>query len=433
MLSKENNELLCRVGPGTPMGELLRRYWMPALLEEEVGEPDGAPIRLRLLGEDLICFRDSKGRIGIVEAYCAHRRAGLYFARNEDCGLRCIYHGWKFDVDGNCVDIPSEPDHGASFKNRPRIVSYPNAVRGGVVWIYMGPPEFASQPPDFEWSTLPVRQRTATKRLQQCNWAQAVEGGIDSSHISYLHGRTDTQPKTVKHGETLVKYWDVDRSPVLEVKETPYGMLIAARRDAGENDAYYWRITQFLLPFYTMIPPRGAGQDSRDAWYYGHAWVPIDDEHTWSWSFSASPHREYSDDELKLHGARDGFWGPTDENYRPVLNKQNDYRISRDRQRKENFSGIDGIPNQDSAVQESMQPVVDRTRERLGHSDRAIVNFRRTILRMAEENAAGQPPESAQRGDWYKVRSAFALLGRSVKFDEGAAWLLNVVRRKAAE
>jgi phenylpropionate dioxygenase-like ring-hydroxylating dioxygenase large terminal subunit len=431
MLSKDNNDLLTRVGPGTPMGELLRRFWMPALLEEEIARPDCDPVRLRLLGEDLVAFRDTDGRVGIVEAYCAHRRAGLFFGRNEECGLRCVYHGWKFDVDGNCVDIPSEPDGGAALMAKAKIKSYPTAVRGGVIWIYMGPAGLRSQPPEFEWSTLPYRQRTATKRWQQNNWAQAVEGGIDSSHISFLHGRTVAQPATAKRGEVVMKYWDGDRHPVFEVKETSYGMMIAARRDVPGEDCYYWRITQFLLPFYTMIPPRGSGRDSRDTWYYGHAFVPIDDENTWSWSFSANPHGEYSDEEMELHGGRTGHWGPTDENYHPTLNKQNDYRLSRERQRQGNFTGIDGIPNQDSAVQESMGPIVDRTRELLGHSDRAITQFRRMLLRLASECAAGQDPDVALHPDWYRVRSAFALLGRDKRFDEGAAWLMSTERQAA--
>ena len=186
MLSQSDNELLTRVGPGTPMGELLRRFWIPGLLEEEVPEPDCPPVRLRLLGEDLVAYKDTDGNIGVLDNYCAHRRASLFFGRNGEGGLRCVYHGWKFNVEGRCVDMPSEPAE-SNFKDKVRITSYPAVARGGIVWLYMGSPEHQPELPQFEWSLLPDGQRVATKRLEECNWAQAVEGGIDSSHISFLH------------------------------------------------------------------------------------------------------------------------------------------------------------------------------------------------------------------------------------------------------
>jgi phthalate 4,5-dioxygenase len=432
MLSKENNDLLTQVGPGTPMGNLLRRFWMPALLEAEIAAPDCDPVRLRLLGEDLIAFRDSAGRIGVIEAHCAHRGASLFFGRNEECGLRCVYHGWKFDVDGNCVDMPSEPDGGDNLKPKAKLVSYPTVVRGGVVWLYMGPAAFPARPPDFEWSLLPARQRTATKRVQQCNWAQAVEGGIDSSHLSYLHGRTEKQmvgaPQTFPHN----KYNAADRHPVFDVKETPYGLLIAARRNAGE-DSYYWRLTQFLLPFYSMIPPVVNADDSSEFPYDGHAWVPIDDHSTWTWSFSANPYRAYTEAEADWHGGPTGMWGPIDERYRPLQHAGNDYGIDRNKQRQDSFTGIAGIPNQDAAVQESMGPISNRMREHLGHSDRAIVNFRRLMLNLAAQCAQGIGPEAAKHGELYAVRSGALVLDRPVEFEEGAAWLLSGGKREAAE
>lgn len=416
MLSMADNERLTRVGPGTPMGELFRRFWMPALLSEEIAERDGAPVRLRLLGEDLVAFRDTQGRVGIVDAYCAHRRAGLYFGRNEDCGLRCVYHGWKFNVDGECVDMPSEPQ-GMTANTRVRIKAYRTAERNGVVWVHMGAPEHEPALPDFEWSRLPERQHTATKRWQQCNWAQAVEGGIDSAHISFLHSRSE---KTALPSN---KYHASDRHPVFEVQEAPHGLLIAARRNA-EPGTYYWRVTQFLLPFYSMIPPVGDFADSSREPYDGHAWVPIDDENTWTWSFSASPARAYADEELEFRGGRDGFWGPVDAQYRPLYNRDNDYRIDRARQRTGNFTGIEGIPNQDAAVQESMGPIVDRSKERLGASDRGIVQFRRLMLRLARELEEGRPPAAAADGGLYNVRSASLLLPVDVPVAEGAAKLL---------
>ncbi|MDA0238649.1 MAG: Rieske 2Fe-2S domain-containing protein [Proteobacteria bacterium] len=249
MLSKKNNELLTRVGPGTVMGSLLRRFWMPGFFEEEVAKPDDPPVRLRLLGEDLVAFKDSDGRIGVIEEHCHHRRASLYFGRNEECGLRCVYHGWKFDVDGNCVDMPSEPNPSKTLMAKAKLISYPTCVRGGVVWIYMGPAELCPpSPPMFEWSYLDRGHHAATKRLQQCNWAQAVEGGIDSSHISFLHANLGDAGVS-NFNRKRDKYAIQDRHPEFFISDTDYGMTIAARRN-GEADSYYWRITQFLMPFY---------------------------------------------------------------------------------------------------------------------------------------------------------------------------------------
>jgi phthalate 4,5-dioxygenase len=428
MVSQADNARLTRVGPGTAMGNLLRRFWMPALIESELGGPDGPPLRLRLLGEDLVAFRDTAGRIGILEAACAHRRVSLYFGRNEECGLRCAYHGWKYDVEGNCIDIPSEPDGGAALKPLARRVAYPTAVRGGVVWVYMGPKDFAAAPPDFEWSLLPERQRTVTKRLQECNWAQAVEGGIDSAHVSFLHQRVSLAPLPQPRTPLLV----ADRRPLFEVKETRFGLWVAARREAGP-DRFYWRITPFLLPFFQMIPPVVEVPDTHDCPYSGHAWVPIDDESIWTWSFGASPHRAYSDAELAFHGAPDGQWGPVDAHYRPLRHRGNDYGIDRAAQKQGVYSGIEGLANQDAAVQESMGAIVDRTREVLGTSDRAIVLFRRLMLRLAAALEAGQEPEAARHGDWYKVRAAAVVLDRHIPFEDGAAWLLEGATRAAAE
>jgi phenylpropionate dioxygenase-like ring-hydroxylating dioxygenase large terminal subunit len=421
MLSRNDNELLTRVGRGTPMGELLRRFWFPALLEAELPTPDGPPVRLRLLGEDLVAFRDSDGRIGILDAYCAHRRAQLFFGRNEERGLRCAYHGWKYDAEGRCIDMPSEPPQ-TRCMDRIRLKAYRSATRGGVVWVYMGPPEFAAELPDFEWVRLPEPQRTVTKRLQQCNWAQAVEGGIDSSHISFLHSRSDRELEA-KPDQPRNPYHALDRHPVFEVDERDHGLAIAARRNAEES-SYYWRITQFLLPFYTLIPPVGSFRDSSGEPYSGHAWVPIDDEHTWTWSFSASPDRPYTEAERAFHGGRNGMWGPVDEHYRPLLNKANDYLLDRERQRTGNFTGIEGIPNQDAAVQESMGPIVDRSLEHLGTSDVGIARFRRLLLRLARDLADGEAPRAAQHGRVYGVRPASLILARKLPYEEGAAPLL---------
>lgn len=424
MLKPEDNELLTRVGPGTAMGELLRRFWMPALLETEIADADGAPVRLRLLGEDLVAFRDTEGRLGILEAYCAHRRAHLYYGRNEECGIRCVYHGWKYNVAGECTDMPSEPA-ATDFKHKVQMRSYPNKTSGGVVWIYMGPPALEPAMPEFEWARLPRSRCEVTKRVQQCNWAQAVEGGIDSSHISYLHRNlADLEPS--KSGTGHRSYTSRDRSPVFTVNETDYGLLIGARRNATKT-TYYWRITQFLVPFWTMIPPilRDEVDDSRQDTYAGHAWVPIDDENTWTWSFNCNPHRDFTDQEKELFDPHTGMWGPVDENYQPLRNRDNDYEFDRERQRKLNYTGILGIPNQDAAVQESMGPIADRSRETLGTSDKAIIAYRKLLLEMARGLERGHEPDAARDGSRYNVRSVSIVLDKDVPFERGAARLLS--------
>jgi phthalate 4,5-dioxygenase oxygenase subunit len=429
MLSPEDNEILTRVGPGTPMGDLIRRFWMPALLEEELAGPDGAPVKLRLLGEDLVAFKDTDGRIGILDAYCPHRRVQLYYGRNEECGLRCVYHGWKFDVDGVCTDMPSEPDE-TNFSAKVSLTAYPVLARGGVVWVYMGPKENIPEPPEFEWSRLAPMQRVAAKRLQKCNWAQATEGGVDSAHISYLHSKID--PDHPVNAGLPGGGQSGDRHPVFEVKETNYGLLIGARRE--REDKYWWRITQFLVPFYQMIPGPIRSEDMKSPHYGGHAWVPIDDENTWTWSFGASPDYEYTPAQRQNFGPEGNYWGPVDAEYNPVQNDANDYGLDRKVQRAGNYTGIAGIPNQDAAVQESMGPIVDRSKERLGQSDTAIIQFRKLLLRLAAELKAGKEPEAPAHGDWYNVRSVAVALEKDVPFDEGAApYFAGIDIAKAAE
>lgn len=407
MFTIEQNDRLVRIGPDTAMGDLLRRFWMPALLAEELPEADGDPVRLRLLGIDMVAFRDSDGRIGILDALCPHRRANLFFGRNEECGLRCAYHGWKFDVDGNCVDMPSE-DESSTYRNNIKARAYPTHVAGGAVWAYLGPRDSEPPFPAFEWTSLPSGQVTATKRMQDCNWAQAVEGGIDSAHISFVHRKlSDLKPGAAD--ETVHVAFARRGNPKFKVSQTPYGLAIAAER-VGETSSY-WRFTQFLLPFFSMIPtPLGHEQDSGALAYQGHAWVPIDDHRTWTWSFAVHPHRDLTSRERQLYGGRDGMWGPVDDHYYPLLNIHNDYGIDRRLQRTENFTGIVGIPNQDAAVQESMGPISDRQNEHLGHTDMAIIMFRRLMLTLADALQKGDAPAILQHPETYSVRSASVVL-----------------------
>jgi nitrite reductase/ring-hydroxylating ferredoxin subunit len=432
MLSASDNTLLTQVGPGTPMGNLFRQFWLPALLEEELPAPDCAPVKLRLLGEDLVAFRDTENRIGVLDAYCAHRRVNLFFGRNEEGGIRCVYHGWKYDVNGRCVDVPSEPfDNG--YTERVRLTSYRAELRGGVLWVYMGDPANAPPPPDFEWSRLPFDQRTVTKRLQRTNWAQGVEGGIDSSHVSFLHHHGPEKASlNQKDSADTWRYMEMDTRPVFVVDEADHGLSITARRNADPG-VYYCRVTQFLLPAWTLVPPTVDPTDSARSSYYGHCWVPIDDEHCWTWTFHANPYGTYTQEDRELQEGPDSIWGPVDAEYHPLVNMFNGYGLDREKQRHSNYTGITGIQNQDAAVQESMGPVVDRSKEILGHSDLAIVRFRRLLLQLVKELAAsGTPPAAARDSAFYNIRPATLLVPEGVPVMEAAAPIIHGAASTAA-
>lgn len=429
MLTREENEMLTKTGPGTPMGELLRRFWLPVLLPEELPSPDCTPVRVRLLCEDLVAFRDTSGRLGLIDAHCAHRRANLFFGRNEEDGLRCIYHGWKFDVNGSCVDMPTEPPE-ASFKDKVKLTSYPLREHGGIIWAYMGPKDGMPELPGFTFTQVPEGYRFAVKRFQECNFAQAIEGGIDSAHTSYLHTTLDfyrrseeylqrakgllerfrKEPDSLKPAELDFLFRTLDKAPRVSAKETDYGLIVAARRNL--EDRYYWRFNQFLMPFYTM-PPRDPG---------GHAFVPIDDENCCVWTIACNLDRPFTGDEkLEMkRGMGDGrFAAPVDKNYRPLHNKANDFLIDRELQREHNFTGITGTGAQDMAAQVSMGPVTDRTKERLGVTDVGIIEMRRVLLNAAKDLCEGKEPASARNADaYYGVRGVSIVRPREAPLDD---------------
>lgn len=420
MLSREDNELLTRTDPGTPAGDYFRRYWLPALLSSELPIPDCPPVRVRMLGEDLIAFRDSQGSVGLVDEYCPHRRASLFWGRNEECGLRCVYHGWKFDVTGACVDMPNEPPEYA-FANKVRTQAYPTREFGGVVWAYMGPPDRTPELPKLEWARVPDSHRYISKRRQETNYLQAVEGGIDSSHSNFLHATLEAfqltgayVEKAKKSSNLRAKYHVLDKSPRFSVQKTDYGLVIAVRRNA-EEDTYYWRLTQFLLPSHTIIPYQ------KGLSIHGHCWVPRDDETCWVWTVSWNPNGPLSEEELEaIHNETFVHARVEPGTFRPLRNKDNNYLIDRAQQGAKSMTGIHGFAAQDQAIQESMGPIVDRSRERLGTSDTAIIAMRRLLLDEIRALAEGREPTAAQHGDLYWVRSASMLLKRDVPFEEGA-------------
>ena len=426
MPAQEANDTLTRVGRGTPMGELFRRFWLPALLSSEL-TADGAPVRLRILGEDLIAFRDTTGRIGILDAYCSHRRAPLFFGRNEASGLRCVYHGWKFDADGRCVDLPNvaDPKQVDAMKKVARLTAYRTREAGGLAWIHMGSADRVPAFPRFEWTEVPAGHTHVSRWLQRSNWLQGMEGEIDTSHIGFLH-QYFKAPAEFLAAEALQQ----DRSPVITLRETDYGFTYGARRNY--NNEFYWRVTQWLLPMYSAIPRAADGPFTSG----GRAWVPVDDQHTTSFSYRYRVDRPHTAAEVAEiesgfffpprvertavempHGYRIDTWLPT-------ARKDNDYLIDRAMQKDVNFAGIWGVNEQDRALQESMpsadaasRGIIDRSREHLVSADLPIAAARRRLLALARALADGIEPALASNGDAYQVR-AVAKVCAVADFDE---------------
>jgi phenylpropionate dioxygenase-like ring-hydroxylating dioxygenase large terminal subunit len=377
-----------------------------------------------MLGEDLVAFRDTNGQLGLIDEKCPHRRASLYYGRNEECGLRCVYHGWKFDVNGTCTDLPNEPaEYG--FQNKIRVKSYPTVEYGDVVWAYLGPTELKPELPWLEWARVPASHRYKSVRLQETNYLQAIEGGIDSSHSNFLHASVDAFRMTDAYVEKMRnspnlrnKYHLVDKAPRFSVQKTDYGLVIAARRNA-EEDTYYWRLTQFMLPSHTIIPYQKGNS------IHGHCWVPRDEETCWVWTFSWNPERPLNDEEWAEIDNETFVHAKVDPaTFRPLRNKDNDYLIDRDRQRKSSMTGIQGFAAQDMALQESMGPTVDRTQERLGTSDTAIIATRRLLLQEIHALQEGQEPAAPGKGASYWVRSASVVAPREEPFETAARELM---------
>ncbi len=406
MLSKEDNELLCRVGPGTPMGELLRQYWMPFLPSDQMSETDCPPKRVRLLGENLVAFRDTNGAVGLMRENCPHRGASLFFGRNEECGLRCPYHGWKWDVAGRCVDMPNEPEE-SDFKTKVRAVAYPCRDVNGTLWTYMGPRESAPPLPNFEINTLPAEQvYPPHMMLEECNWVQALEGDIDSSHIDFVHGRLHEESKA---RGTFHK----DKRPRLEVLPTAYGACYTGRRRWKDGEQYWHRITQFIMPFFTMIAASDpVGVQCR-------AWVPLDDDHTLQFSIRGRLDRPITDEERQP--LKDPFkaWGgyvPQTSDpfsrYYTRANLHNDYNLDYEMQKNELVIGIPFLGNlQDRAMTETMGTIYDRTQEHLGTTDAMVIFVRRQLINAARAlREQGSLPENVDDPNLCRVRPASVLL-----------------------
>ena len=388
MLTYEENELLCRVGPQTPMGKLVRRFWIPAASSDGI-VAGGAPKRVRLAGEDFVLFRDGAGRAGLLDELCPHRGASLLLARNEDCGLRCIYHGWKIGVDGAVLETPSEPE-ASTFKDRVRAGSYPTYDAGGLVWVYLGPRELEPPRMNFDFTALPAERRVVIQMQIACNFMQPIEGVIDSAHSNFLHANTFKPAAAIDVSE-LRKDLTVDRPsndtrPQLDVHTTDYGFRYAALRKpiVSPETQQYVRVTEFIAPFYSMFPaPKGYGNTQ--------VFVPIDDTHTMLYFVKYHYERPIDAEERKFHydwsKATPGV--DVDGEFRTKRTRDNNWLQDRDAmERGTSFSGITGVQAEDAVVQESMGALFDRSREHLGTSDVAVIRMRRLMLDAARRLAA---------------------------------------------
>lgn len=410
MLSQEDNELLTRSGPGTPMGQYMRRFWMPALLSHELPEPDCPPKKVKLLGEDLLAFRDSRGRIGLVDPVCPHRGASLYYGRNEACGLRCVFHGLKFDVEGHCVDIPIAP--AGTNRERLRIKAYPTHEAGGYIWAYMGPPALMPQLPDMEFLTLPDSHCHVSKKWQDCNWVQCLEGAIDTAHFSFLHmviAKDESEAMTMMQHAAIgaqgtqnarIRWVRDDPMPRFEINESDVGLTIGGARRADGEDLY-WRIAQYLLPNHALVPSAFPGEN-----YHGQTFVPADDGSCWIYTYTWNPERPLTGQERERCRRGHTVHAEVDAHYVPLRTKSNDYRIDRQAQKTLSFTGIEGVSEQDAAIQDSQGAIADRSREHLFATDIGVVRFRRTLLQAARDLLErGVEPVAAARPASYKMRS----------------------------
>ncbi|MDA0241447.1 MAG: Rieske 2Fe-2S domain-containing protein [Proteobacteria bacterium] len=419
MTTAAENEILTRVGPGTPMGGLMRQYWIPAAASTEF-EVDGDPVRLKLLGEELIGFRDSNGKVGIMDHRCPHRCASLFFGRNEEGGIRCVYHGWKFDADGNCLDMANVPPH-QDFKHKVHAKAYKTAERNGLVWVFMGDQKNIPELPPIEATLAPPDRMNVNFQYRECNWLQAVEGELDTSHVGFLHfGSVDANAFTESHSRNTVN----NRAPEYVTAETDYGFMYGAHRPAEEG-GIYWRVAHFLFPCWTMPPLAPLGVDVAV-----RAYVPMDDENTMMLIMLHKGARTENHVALRedISGGPDFNYAPppTDrantgwyDRWRLKENKDNDYLIDRELQRGHNYTGLRGLILQDQMITESMEPIVDRSIEVLAPTDIAITQMRRAVLRAAKNYAKdGTLPASAQNPDLFK-----GARGGHFFADKDANWL----------
>lgn len=420
MMSRADNEVLTCTGAGTPMGEYFRRYWLPVALSREMPAPDSPPIRVKAMGEELVAFRDTNGRVGLIEPNCAHRGSSLFFGRNEECGLRCVHHGWKYDVEGKCIEMPNVAP-GAAMHGKISIKAYPTREFGEMVWGYLGPTPPPGQKlpeiPRLEHGLLPASHRYVSKRLQQCNWAQSMDGALDTAHFSFLHMPApkvaSNSPDNIAADENRIRWLRQDPIPQFTVVDHEVGFVLGGSRKADGKELY-WRITQFMLPSHSITPAAMPGEV-----LYAYTWVPVDDESCWIYVYAWHPDRPLAAGErAKYEKGGFGQFAELGPGYIPIRNRQNDYLIDREEQKYRSFTGVRGIAEQDTLAQESQGLIADRTIEHLTATDVGVVHFRRLMLNEAKALAAGTEPAAARKHESYRLRSGGAVLNSGLSFEE---------------
>ena len=417
MLNAADNDLLTRTGADTPMGRFFRRFWQPVALSREL-ERDGVPLRVKIMGEELVAFRDSDGAVGLVDEKCPHRGASLYFGRNEDRAIRCVYHGWQFDIQGKPVELPNVPP-ASNYHRTLRLKAYPTREYGDMVWAYLGPDAWdrpRPEVPQLEFGALPASHRYVTKKLQECNWAQSIEGALDTSHFSFLHMPApkvaSNQNPDAPADEKRLRWIREDPMPQFSIMEHEVGFVVGGARRADEG-ARYWRIAQFALPAHSTTPSTLPGET-----HFGYTWVPIDDHSCWIYTYAWNPERALTEDERAKFQAGHGVIAEVDANYVPLRNRANEYLIDRNLQKHSTFTGVRGVAEQDAMVHDSQGRIADRTQEHLTPSDAAVVRFRRWMLAGARALERGEEPKAASLAQAYRLRSGSWIASEGVSFEQ---------------
>jgi len=403
MLSSEDNELLTRVGPDAPMGALIRRFWFPILIADEIPDPDSRPIRVQVLGEFFVAFRDTAGRLGLLDARCPHRGADLSFGINEEGGIRCARCFWKFDIDGKIMDLPMEPDDSPLW-TEVRAEAFKAREYGGLIWGYLGPQDEIPEIPEFEWTRVAPEQRHVSRFLVECNYMQGVEGGLDASRVSAIHRAEAAQ---------VIDPMDDEPSHSVRAKSTEYGLMIGTALDAEAGAPSELQVTHWLMPFYTTAPADAGGVLD------GVAWVPIDDESTMAFAFTYNPKRPLSKKVLsdikrgkRVHQVLD------EGTVRRKRNKENSFVGDGKKPPMEFASRFGSTFELAIACQESMGTIVDRSQEMLGPNDVAVESARRVLMTAAVDLMEGTIPVIVNKGEAYRVRSYAGGLEKGAAFDE---------------
>ena len=424
MLSTKENELICRVGKGTAMGTAIRRYWIPAMVSTDLPETEGDPRRVVLLGDAYVAFRGEDGIVGILDEGCCHRGVSLALGRVEGCGIRCIFHGWKFSADGELVDAPNVSDE--NFRKRVRAKSYSVREAGGLIWVYLGPKELEPPFPHYPWFDVEKKHRINAYLVEQCNYVQTMEALWDSSHLNFLH-----QDGLVKGGATELEFGKKTQnlrlsvSPKIEAEDTEFGFHYVSIRPDGEQ--YLARVQAFIPPF-SEVNPNG------DLWMSA---VPIDDHHTihffvwWDEEVEIGL-ASYRSEHLRLIGLDDDTLRDFGLTYDSIHNPgkasaHNGFKQNRAAMRAgESFSGFRGFQQEDAAVLMSAGSMRDRTNENLCPSDLGVVRLYRALMKIAKSTETGEDPIGLH-ADTMQIK------GLSAYVPEGGTWRDLVPHKRPAK